>query len=268
MRQCAVLLALAFLLSALAGPLAGRSLAGELTDAEKLEFAMNVALPSPSEMFLALNRLGGVDWSEVATVNERYDYDDNYSRALNLGLRAGDGLLAILAQNRDKLSRTIPVIVTLAEELMVQESILDRASTFENLADEGKWDVLREELESLRYQIEMEMDQLGDADIAVLVQVGGWLGAMRATADVFLNQLYGPELSSLFYQPGLVDYFAEQMLIMEPAARQNKAVQEIMFSLHAMRNLVDVGYQRPVPRENIRQLMTIANELIELIEEG
>lgn len=268
MRQSAVLLALVLLLAAQSGPLAARAQAGELTDAEKLEFAMNVALPSPSEMFLALNRLGGVDWTDVATVNERYDYEDNYTRALNLGLRASDGLLAILAQSRDKLSRTIPVITTLAEELMVQESILDRATTFESLADEGKWDVLRGELESLRYQIEMEMDQMGDQDIAVLVQVGGWLGAMRATADVFLNQLYGPELSSLFYQPGLVDYFAEQMLIMEPAARENKAVQEIMFSLHEMRNLVDVGYEHPVPRDNIKKLLGLADKLIKLIQEG
>ena len=152
------------LLSQLALP-AGGAQVSALNDAEKKEFAQNVALPSPAEMFLAINRLGDTDWGEVADFDKRYDYQDNYLRALNLGVRSANGLVAILAEDKNKLGDVIVIVITLAEELMVQETILDRSKTFEDLANQGRWDELRDELDALRYLIEMEMDQLGDQDV-------------------------------------------------------------------------------------------------------
>ncbi|MGE4554508.1 MAG: hypothetical protein AB7D57_15455 [Desulfovibrionaceae bacterium] len=260
-------LVLALTLTAVLTARPARAEAG-LSAAEKGEFALNVALPSPSEMFLALDKLGGADWGPATVVHERYDYGSPYARGLNLGVRAADGLVAILARDRNKLGGTITVVTTLAEELMIRDSILERSKNFEQMAADGEWKRLRDELESLRYDIELELDQMGDSDVALLIRAGGWLRAMQATADIFLTRPYPENVSSMFYQPDLVDYFAGRMLAMEPAARNNPVVREIILSLPEMRQLVDVGFGRPVPRANIEQLARLGGRLVKLIEEA
>lgn len=259
------------LLAVLLGQLAlaaGPAFSQSLSEAEKKEFSLNVALPSPAEMFLAIDRLGDTDWNAAATFNERYDYQDNYMRALNLGVRAADGLVSILAEDKTKLGRVITIVITLAEELQVQETILDRSKTFEDLANQGRWNELRDELDALRYLIEMEMDQLGDQDVATLVRVGGWLEGLRVTSGLLASGLYPEHSGSILYQPNLADYFEGQLKAMEPEARQNPAVQAILKALPELRGLVNVGYRHPVPQENIQRLNQIASELVALIERG
>lgn len=242
--------------------------AQNLSVAEKKEFAQNMALPSPAEMFLAIDRLGDAEWDQVGESSPRYDYADNYTRALNLGLRAADGLVAILAENKAKLGEVIVVVITLAEELMVQDTILDRSSSFEDLANEERWAELRDELDALRYLIEMEMDQLGDQDIATLVRVGGWLKGLTATAELLKGQGYPANLTSILYQPVLVDYFLAQLAVMEPEAKKNPLVQALVEALPQIRKLVNVGYAKPVPAQNIDALYRLGTSLVTRMEEG
>ncbi|MEF2143823.1 MAG: hypothetical protein V3573_00125 [Desulfovibrionaceae bacterium] len=255
------------LLSQLALP-AGGAQVSALNDAEKKEFAQNVALPSPAEMFLAINRLGDTDWGEVADFDKRYDYQDNYLRALNLGVRSANGLVAILAEDKNKLGDVIVIVITLAEELMVQETILDRSKTFEDLANQGRWDELRDELDALRYLIEMEMDQLGDQDVATLVRTGGWLEGLHTTSRLLQAGLYPEHSTSLLYQPNLVDYFQRELEKMEPEAVNTVSVQAILKALPEIRSLVNVGYRKPVPLDNVKRLYQLSSELVQLIERG
>lgn len=247
---------------------AGPAFSESLSEAEKKEFSLNVALPSPAEMFLAIDRLGDTDWNAVAEYNQNYDYQNNYMRALNLGVRAADGLVAILAEDKTKLGEVIVIVITLAEELQVQETILDRSKSFEDLANQGRWDELRDELDALRYLIEMEMDQLGDQDVATLVRVGGWLEGLRVTSLLLKGGLYPEHSTSILYQPNLVDYFEAQLSSMEPEAKQSPAVQAILKALPEFRKLINVGYRKSVPVENIERLNQIASELVALIERG
>lgn len=261
-------LVLLVVLSALIALTAAPAFSENLSEAEKKEFSMNVALPSPAEMFLAIDRLGETDWQAVAEHNPRYDYQDNYMRALNLGVRSADGLVAILAEDKSKLGEIIVIVITLAEELQVQETILDRSKSFEDMANQGRWDELRDELDALRYLIEMEMDQLGDQDVATLVRVGGWLEGLRVTSGLLAEGLYPEHSSSILYQPNLVNYFERELSGMEPEARQSPAVQAVLQALPEIRSLVRVGYRKPVPTKNIQRLNRIATDLIALIERG
>ncbi len=265
MNRLVSLLALLAVMGLLLVSLAG---AESLSEAEKREFSHNLALPSPAEMFLALDRLGDAEWEMVSRSNPRYDYQDNYARALNLGIRAVDGLVAILAENKAGLGEVTVVIITLAEELMVQDAILDRSSIFEELANQGRWDDLRDELDALRYLIEMEMDQIGDQDIATLVRAGGWLRGLTATAMLMKGQGYSGPVTSILYQPTLVDYFKTQLNALEPEAKANPKVQALVRALPKLRKLVNVGFGNPIAPENIEQLYLLGSSLMAEIEEG
>ena len=238
-----------------------------LSDEEKDKFSEKLLLPSPSEIFVALNKLGKTNWTHAASFSQKYDYNDNYLRALNLGVRSADGFLAIQAKDKSKLGEMIVVIITLAEELMVEETILDKGKTFEELSKQDKWHELHRELESLREDVMEEIKRLGDQDVALLVSAGGWLEGLRATTKI-LTERYDATASSVLYQPRLVEYFDTKLEQLEAEGKNNPVIQELKAKLPEIKRLVDVGFKQPVPKENIETLHGISQELVNLIERG
>ncbi len=238
-----------------------------LTDDEKPRFNENILLPSPAEVFVALAKVGEADWNAAASYNRKYDYPSSLSRALNLGVRAADGFLAIQAKDKTRLGEMITVIMTLAEELLVQKTLLDKSKTFEDLAKQEKWDEVRKELDKLRGDVEAEMRRLGDDETALLVSAGGWLEGLKATTKVLMTQ-YDETSSSVLYQPRLVDYFAAKMNALGPESRKHPAIKALLSRLPEIKALINVGYQRPVPKESLAKLNAISAEILKTIEKG
>lgn len=238
-----------------------------IPDSEKALFEERVLMPSPGEIFAALDRMGGRDWRDAASFDTRYDYPDDVLRALNLGVRAADGFLAILARDKGMLGEMISVIITLAEELMVGETLLAEGRRIEAMASREEWNALRMELDSLRRKVIAEMERLGDDDLALLVTAGGWLEGLRATSAT-LAESYDARASSLLHQPALVDHFIRRIREMRPEMREHPAVQRLFAELEAIRKLIDVGFGTPVPPENIDRLRELSATLVEEIEAG
>jgi len=261
---CTAFLAAVLMLSAGAALSTGDDI---LSEEEKGRFSETLLLPSPSEVFVALDKLGKADWVGAASYSPKYDYENDYLRALNLGVRSADGFLAIQAKDKSRLGEMIVVIITLAEELLVRETILDKGKTFEELSKQGKWHELHRELDALREDVMEEIKRLGDQDVALLVSAGGWLEGLRATTKI-LTERYDPTASSVLYQPRLVDYFDMKLGELQRDDREHPAVQELRAKLPEIKTLVDVGFKNPVPEDNIKKLHDISTELVTLIERG
>lgn len=238
-----------------------------IPESEKALFEERVLMPSPGEIFTALDRMGRRDWRDAASFDTRYDYPDDVLRALNLGVRAADGFLAIQARDKGMLGEMISVIVTLAEELMVGETLLAEGRRIEAMASREEWNALRMELDNLRRKVIAEMERLGDDDLALLVTAGGWLEGLRATSAT-LSDSYDPQASSLLHQPGLVDHFIKRIQELRPQVREHHAVQRLFAELSAIRDLIDVDFGAPVPPENIDRLRELSATLVEEIEAG
>lgn len=264
MKSRIILVAMCFIILSMCVTLSAADVQ-PLSENEKVRFSDNLILPSPGELFVAIDKLGEADWTDAASYSSKYDYNNNYSRALNLGVRAADGFLAIQAQDKEKLGDMIVVILTLAEELLVREAILDKGKMFDQLAREEKWDELHRELDSLRDDVIEEMKRLGDREIALLVSAGGWIEGLRATTKI-LNASYKPKASSILYQPTLVDYFNTELGLLSQEAQASPSVKVLIDKLPQIKDLVNVGFKKPVPAENVAQLNELSSELIANIE--
>ena len=76
----AAICVLAFAVGVLLNPGPLRAEDVVLSDAEKAKFTENILLPSPGEVFLALQRAGNdkADWIGAASFCPTYDYDNDY----------------------------------------------------------------------------------------------------------------------------------------------------------------------------------------------
>jgi hypothetical protein len=238
-----------------------------LTEFEKAQFSQNIIVPSPADLFLALDKIGGVNWREAASYNLRFDYNNDYLRALNLGVRGAEGFIAIQAGDKTKLAEMIRTIIRLAEELGASETILNKRKKIEGLAQQEKWQELRMELDGVRDDVWKELTDKGDTDIALLLSLGGWLDGLRATTKA-LKDSYNPGDSTLLFQPTLVEFFQTNFKQLGPKASDQSVVKKIGLQIPEIKELLNVGWDNPIPEENIKKLYMISTELVWAIERG
>jgi hypothetical protein len=226
-----------------------------------------VLVPSPSELFVAINKMGEFDWDSVVTSNTNSNYDNMYMRALNLGVRSADGFLAIQAQDNKKLGEIIGTVLALARAMAVDEMILAKGSELHSLATNKKWKEVRNELDTLKAQTEDYIRQLGDEHNAVLVAAGGWLEGLRAVTKM-LSDEYDLKASSILHQPALINYFQEKFREMPAQYKNVPMVSKIENALPEIAELLKGKPGEAIPQENIQRLYTISTELVLGIERG
>ena len=238
-----------------------------LTEAEKAMITENVVVPSPSDLFIALDKMGDVNWSKSAVYNTKFVYNNNYLRALNLGVRGAEGFIAIQTQDKVNLASMISVIIKIAEELGASDTILEKRTQFENYARKDQWFELRGELDKIGDDIRLEFNNQGEKDVAFLLSIGGWIEGLRITSDI-LSSNYNKENSTILYQPILVEYFETKFDELDMKVQKQDVVKQIKEKIPEIKNLINVGYNNPIPVENIKMLHNISSQLISAIEKG
>ncbi|THB66683.1 MAG: hypothetical protein D6E12_10025 [Desulfovibrio sp.] len=238
-----------------------------LTPEEMAAFSDNMLIPSPGELFSAMDKMGEVDWSAAANYTNRSRYDNDYLRAMNLGTRAADAFIALQAQDKVSFGEMVSVIFNLAGELGVSESIIQRGEAIKELVKQDQWDQIRPELEQVKDLIQQELEAMDDTESATMLSAAGWIEGLRSVC-VILSEDYTPEASSLLYQRQLVDFFADQFAAMTPEAQDQAQVKAIAEALAEIKALVDVGPGNPISEESVARLLEISTELVAQIEEG
>lgn len=238
-----------------------------LTYEEMAAFTQNMLIPSPGELFSAMDKMGEVDWSAAANYNNRSRYDDDYIRAMNLGTRAADAFIALQAKDKVSFGEMVSVIFNLANELGVSESIIAKGEGIKELVKQDAWDQIRPELEQVKDMIQQELAAMDDTESATLMSAAGWIEGLRSVTAI-LNANYSADASSLLYQKQLVEFFAGEFAAMTPEARNHDMVLAIEAALPEIYDLVNVGPGAPISEESIARLLEISTQLVKQIEEG
>jgi hypothetical protein len=224
-------------------------------------------VPSPSELFMAVDGMGEFDWDSVVSINPNTNYDSMYLRALNLGSRSAVGFLAIEAKDKKKLGQTITAVLALARAMAVDEMILAKGSELHSLAARKQWNEVRRELDNLKVQVEEYIRDLGDDQNAVLAAAGGWLEGLRAVTKL-LSQNYNQQASTVLHQPALIDYFIDRFANMDDKYKSVPVVQEIDSKLPRIKSLLAGERGQPIPKEKVEELNKISTDLVLAIERG
>ena len=238
-----------------------------LTDEEKAMITDNVIVPSPSDLFLALDKMGDVNWSEAASYTTQFSYKNNYLRALNLGVRGAEGFVALQAKDKNNLANMISTIIRIAEDLGASDTILRKRQTFENLTQREQWFELRGELDKIRDDILLELVNQGDTDVALLLSIGGWIEGLQMTTKI-LSKDYNEDTSTILYQPILVEYFEKKCNELGSRAKRQKAVKDIIEKIPEIKTLIDVGYDNSISEDSVKKLHAISYQLVSAIQGG
>src|SRR2546421_3343773 len=196
-----------------------------------------LTIPTPGELFAALEKPGKPDWAGQYRTPIPMTYRNRAQIALNLGGLIADGFIAVEAQDSQQVKNIGTDIIKLAKALGVSENVLSRGNSINEFAENSEWDTLHEELEATQNEVKTSMQSNRDQDLISLVSLGGWIrGTQTVSASVIKS--YAEQSARVLRQPAVVSFIHSKMNEIGTELRNEPLVKTVSDQLSALEKLV------------------------------
>jgi len=219
------------------------------------------SMPTAGEFVTALAKSGKFDWKGKYRVAIPTTFSSRPQMALNLGTLIADGYVAVEAEDAQSVKNIGKDIMALSKPLGVKDRIVNRGKKFAELADEGKWDQLKEELEATQNEVKMEFAESEDKPLIVLITAGGWARANEVVAS-HITDNYSAELAKVLRQPGIARYLTDKVGDLPDKVQADPAVKIARGRLTELLTAVSFPRDASPTADDVKNIRTIAGNLV------
>lgn len=224
-----------------------------------------LTIPTPGELFAALEKPGKPDWAGQYRTPIPMTYRNRAQIALNLGGLIADGFIAVQAQDSQQVKNIGTDIIKLAKALGVSENVLSRGNSINEFAENSEWDTLHEELEATQNEVKTSMQTHRDQDLVILVSLGGWIrGTQAVSAAVMKN--YDEGSAKVLRQPAVVNFINTKINDISPDLRNEPLVKSVSEQLSGIEKLVAFQPGKGPSVDEVRKLNEAVSKLMEEIQ--
>jgi hypothetical protein len=225
----------------------------------------SISIPTPGELFAALQKPGKPDWTGQYRGPISTTYKNRAQIALNLGGLIADGFVAVEAQDSQQVKNIGADIIKLAKALGVSQNVLSRGNSINDFAENNEWDALHEELEATQNEVKSSMQSHSDQDLVILVSVGGWIrGTQVVSAAVMKN--YGEESAKVLRQPALVSFIHTKMNDMSSEMNEEPLVKGVSDQLNGIEKLVTFPPGKALSVDDVRKVNEAVGKVMDQIQ--
>jgi hypothetical protein len=225
----------------------------------------SLTIPTPGELFAALEKPGKPDWAGQYRTPIPTTYRNRAQIALNLGGLIADGFIAVEAQDSQQVKNIGTDIVKLAKALGVSENVLSRGNSINEFAENSEWDALHEELEATQNEVKTSMQSHRDQDLVILVSLGGWIrGTQAVSAAVIKN--YDEQSAKVLRQPAVVSFLRAKINDISMDLKSEPLVKSVSEQLTAVEKLVTFQSGKGPSLEEVKKLNAAVTKLMEEIQ--
>jgi hypothetical protein len=221
-------------------------------------------VPTPGELFAALNKQVKPNWSAQYRGPINTAYSDRSQVALNLGGLIADGFVAVDAMDAQQVKNLGRDILGLAKNLGISKEILARGNSITEFADDNDWNSLKEELEATQNEVKQAMESLHDDELVTLVTLGGWIRGTEVVSDVVLNN-YSEQNASILRQPYLVKYLQGKLDDLPPRTKDSVLIKAVSAGLEKIGGIVSFPRGATMSKDDVQRLHDTAAELVKVI---
>ncbi|HVF72490.1 MAG TPA: hypothetical protein VM940_12860 [Chthoniobacterales bacterium] len=224
-----------------------------------------LTIPTPGELFAALEKPGKPDWASQYRTPIPMTYRNRAQIALNLGGLIADGFIAVEAQDSQQVKNIGTDIIKLAKALGVSENVLSRGNSINEFAENSEWDALHEELEATQNEVKSSMQTHRDQDLVILVSLGGWIrGTQAVSASVLKN--YDEQSAKVLRQPAVVNFIHTKVNDISLDLRNEPLVKSVNEQLSAVEKLVGFQSTKGPSQDDVRKLNEAVTKMMEEIQ--
>ncbi len=222
----------AFCLPSLALSAAANDAPLSLEEMQSTLFVETIAIPSPGEFFLALDKECQPNWSQFASPPAAAATADREFIAIQLGILMTDGYIAVQARDAQALRNTGIDILMLAKKLNASQNLLARSQSIGDFAEKGDWNTLREELDASQNDVRLALIEQMDYNLVTLAATGAWVRQMGVAASVIAAN-YKPAPSALLVQPALAGHFLARLRSLPERNRNSPVVRQFIAGIES-----------------------------------
>ena len=221
----------------------------------------SLTIPTPGELFAALEKPGKPDWAGQYRTPIPMTYRNRAQIALNLGGLIADGFIAVEAQDSQQVKNTGTDIIKLAKALAVSENVLSRGNSISEFAENSEWDALQEELEATQNEVKASMQSHSDQDLVILVSLGGWIrGTQVVSASIMKN--YDERSAKVLRQPAVINFIHSKMNEIGAELRNEPLIKTVSDQLSALEKLVTFQPGKAPTLEEVRKVNQAVSKLM------
>lgn len=259
-----------FLTSLLAASLSGslclsQEIPPELLEDEHVreEFGINeFTAPSIRKIFDILKSLRPLPYEELKRAIPEKTDTDRTKVAITLGFLIADGFYAVEAEQFLDLEPVGLSLLDHAKAIGAGERIKSHTKALLDQQNLRDWNSLKLQLSKTQRDVEIEMVQIRDVDLAHLIALGGWLRAFEIGCAASLNP-YDPEKASTIAKPMIVDYFIENLRTMQRRLEGTGDIPTLIENLVQIREQVTLPEQEAPSQEDVEELQKMISNIVD-----
>lgn len=225
-----------------------------------------VVIPVPSEIFNALDKLGGnPNWGSVLPTEESKAHRTVPPQiALLLGSVIADGFIAVEAKDGARVEKIGRRVIELSNSLGVGKSVISHCNAISDAAKRDEWDHVRVELDRTQNSVREAMKALHSKDEAELVSIAGWLRGTDALTFL-VSKDYKPDRADLLHQPQMLETFDKQFEGMGTSAKADKMVTAIREGFKKIKPMVDSKGDEAIAQKTVAEINTVTAGLVKQV---
>ncbi len=225
------------------------------------EFGVNqFTTPSIRRLFEMLDALGSLSYEDLKRPISDRPPSDRVLTSLGLGMLIADGFLIVQCEKVEDIEPVGRALLKYGKALGTGARMNRHTqSLFENSLS-GNWEQLRSELAMTQADVEAEMVQLRDVDIAHLISLGGWLRAFDISASSVANQ-YSPDRSRQLTRRDIAEYYLMSLETLHPSLQEVEVLKGIREGLEKMLPMLDVPQGKALSELEVKSLSETASAL-------
>jgi len=232
---------------------------------ESAVFLDALSVPSPGEVFSALNRSCRPNWATLVTTATAPVTTERAQLALAVGVLAADGYIAVEAKEGQQVKNVGREIMNVAKSLGVSQSLMGRGNSLIEFADNNDWDALADELEATENEVKSTMVGQKDRDLVTLTSSAAWLRGLEVATGVVLGSEDVRGASPL-KQPELARRLYSQLELLPDRLKGSHLVSGVGQVLEEIATLLETtGLSKDQERENLRRIHEKAAGIVQSI---
>ncbi len=229
------------------------------------EFGVNeFTTPSIRRLFDMLNHVGKLSYDSLKRPFTDKTPADRVVVSLGLGTLIADGFLIVQCEKLEEMEAVGRAMIKYGKALGAGTRMNKHTQSLFEYSLKGNWQDLRVELAKTQADVEAEMVQLRDVDIAHLISLGGWLRALEiATQSIADN--YTEEKTRQLTRRDIAEYYLMSLDSLHPSLMKNPTLQALRKGIEELLPLVDVPQGKALSHDEVKALHQKAASLAHII---
>jgi len=180
------------------------------------ELAVNeFTAPSISKIFDQLEALSPLPVADVAREMPARMPLDRADLAVELGFLIADGFLIVQSGDLGKVESLAKDLSRYGKALGAGDRVNRHSAALLESAKKGEVVQLKRELTATQKDVERDLLELRDADLAHLISLGGWIRALEV-ASTAVDKDFTPKRARHLMRPDIADYYEYSVGTLEP----------------------------------------------------